>query len=111
MPGGETVISGQISSQYLSALLMTAPLATGDVVMRIKDELMSAPYVHATHDHPSPASLSLTSLPHLSLSLRYVHMTINLMKKFGAKATSEDDKVGGGDCCCCLWPLAAHLTH
>jgi hypothetical protein len=34
--GGEAVISGQISSQFLSALLMTAPLAKGDVTIRIK---------------------------------------------------------------------------
>lgn len=29
MKGGEAAISGQISSQYLSALLMTGPLASG----------------------------------------------------------------------------------
>jgi 3-phosphoshikimate 1-carboxyvinyltransferase len=64
--GGEATISGQISSQFLSSMLMTGPLAEGEIVLKIKDELMSAPYVH---------------------------MTINLMKKFGAKVTSEDDKI------------------
>ena len=64
--GGEAVISGQISSQYLSALLMTGPLASGEIILRIKDELMSAPYVH---------------------------MTINLMRKFGVSVTNENDRV------------------
>ena len=64
--GGTAEISGKISSQYLSAMLMTAPLASGEVIIKIKDELMSAPYVH---------------------------MTINLMKKFGCQVTSENDKI------------------
>ena len=64
--GGVAEISGKISSQFLSALLMTGPLASGEVVLKIKDELMSAPYVH---------------------------MTMNLMRKFGASVQSENDKV------------------
>ena len=35
--GGEATISGQISSQFLSALLMTGPLAKGEIVLKIKD--------------------------------------------------------------------------
>ncbi len=62
--GGETVISGQISSQYISALLMAGPLASSEITIRIKDELVSAPYVH---------------------------MTINLMKKFGCHVDNEND--------------------
>ncbi|CAM9729396.1 unnamed protein product [Ectocarpus sp. 13 AM-2016] len=46
--GGTTRVSGKISSQYLSALLMAAPLSSGDVVIEITDELVSAPYVHMT---------------------------------------------------------------
>ena len=45
---------------------MTAPLARGPIDIRIKDELMSAPYVH---------------------------MTIGLMKKFEADANSDQNKV------------------
>ena len=39
-----------MSSQYLTALLMAAPLATGSegVHIRIKDELVSQPYVDMT---------------------------------------------------------------
>lgn len=49
LKGGTARVSGKISSQYLSALLMAAPLSTGgDVVIDIADELVSAPYVHMT---------------------------------------------------------------
>jgi len=43
-------LSGSVSSQYLTALLMAAPLATGDggVEIRITDELVSQPYVDMT---------------------------------------------------------------
>ncbi|KAJ1413719.1 Enolpyruvate transferase domain-containing protein, partial [Ochromonadaceae sp. CCMP2298] len=64
--GGQAEISGQISSQFLSSMLMTAPLADGPVTIKIKDELMSAPYVH---------------------------MTMKLMRQFGVTVTSEADKV------------------
>lgn len=50
--------------QYLSALLMAAPLAKGDVAIEITDELVSAPYVH---------------------------MTIKLMERFGVKVRNEGD--------------------
>lgn len=62
--GGSASISGQISSQYLSALLMMSPLSKEKITINIKDELMSAPYVH---------------------------MTMNLMKKFKTTVTSTDD--------------------
>jgi 3-phosphoshikimate 1-carboxyvinyltransferase len=43
-------LSGAVSSQYLTALLMAAPLATGSqgVTIRITDELVSQPYVDMT---------------------------------------------------------------
>lgn len=43
-------LSGSVSSQYLTALLMAAPLATGDggVEIIITDELVSQPYVDMT---------------------------------------------------------------
>ena len=66
--GGVARVSGQISSQYLSALLMMAPLAEGEgeTVIEITDELVSAPYVY---------------------------MTIKLMAKFGVTVeASADDK-------------------
>lgn len=64
LQGGLARVSGKISSQYLSALLMAAPLATSDVRIEIKDELVSVPYVK---------------------------MTINLMKRFGVHVQCNDD--------------------
>lgn len=64
LKGGSCVVSGKISSQYLSALLMTAPLAeTGSVIIEISDELVSKPYVD---------------------------MTVGLMRKFGVHVKEEE---------------------
>mmetsp|Transcript_15874 Transcript_15874/g.39845 ORF Transcript_15874/g.39845 Transcript_15874/m.39845 type:complete len:483 (+) Transcript_15874:176-1624(+) len=62
MKGGEASISGKMSSQFLSSLLMASPVVDGDVVIKIKDELISAPYVA---------------------------LTIGLMKKFGVNVEIE----------------------
>ncbi|GFH59248.1 hypothetical protein CTEN210_15724 [Chaetoceros tenuissimus] len=65
--GGTASISGKMSSQFLSSLLMAAPAATGDVTISIKDELISAPYVS---------------------------LTIGLMKKYGVEVEIEGDMDG-----------------
>ena len=48
LPGGKTKIAGNISSQYLSALLMIAPYAKAPVEIEITTELFSKPYVDMT---------------------------------------------------------------
>jgi 3-phosphoshikimate 1-carboxyvinyltransferase len=48
--GTEMSVDGSVSSQFLTALLMAAPLFTGDVVIRIKGELVSKPYIDITLD-------------------------------------------------------------
>lgn len=50
LPSGKVYLSGSVSSQYLTALLMAAPLATGaeGIEIIIKDELVSQPYVDMT---------------------------------------------------------------
>ena len=48
--GGEMTVDGSVSSQFLTALLMAAPLFNGDVVIRIKGELVSKPYIDITLD-------------------------------------------------------------
>lgn len=64
LKGGSCVVSGKISSQYLSALLMTAPLSSsGSITVEISDELVSKPYVD---------------------------MTVGLMRKFGVEVTEEE---------------------
>ncbi|ESQ39161.1 hypothetical protein EUTSA_v10001404mg [Eutrema salsugineum] len=63
LPGGKVKLSGSISSQYLTALLMAAPLALGDVEIEIVDKLISVPYVE---------------------------MTLKLMERFGVSAEHSD---------------------
>jgi 3-phosphoshikimate 1-carboxyvinyltransferase len=48
LPGGETRLAGSTSSQYLSALLMAAPLARHHLRIRVAGRLVSAPYVGLT---------------------------------------------------------------
>lgn len=50
LQGGTATISGAISSQFLSALLMVAPYARQDVTLTIRDTLVSVPYVDITLD-------------------------------------------------------------
>jgi 3-phosphoshikimate 1-carboxyvinyltransferase len=46
--GGTATVKGDASSQYLTGLLLTAPRATRDVVVRIDGELVSKPYIDLT---------------------------------------------------------------
>lgn len=48
--GGQATISGAISSQFLSGLLMAAPYAEQDVTLVVRDTLVSVPYVDLTLD-------------------------------------------------------------
>ncbi|PRW44254.1 3-phosphoshikimate 1-carboxyvinyltransferase isoform A [Chlorella sorokiniana] len=65
LPSGKVSLSGSVSSQYLTALLMAAPLATGSegIEIKISDELISQPYVD---------------------------MTVKLMERFGVKVNKLD---------------------
>ncbi|EBX9479499.1 3-phosphoshikimate 1-carboxyvinyltransferase [Salmonella enterica subsp. enterica serovar Abony] len=46
--GGDVEVDGSVSSQFLTALLMTAPLAPEDTTIRVKGELVSKPYIDIT---------------------------------------------------------------
>lgn len=48
LPGGRIDVAGDLSSQYLSALLMAAPCASGPVEIRVTGELVSRPYIDMT---------------------------------------------------------------
>ncbi len=63
--GGEVHIKGNISSQFLSALLIAAPYCKEPLEIIVDGELISKPYVY---------------------------MTIRLMEKFGIKVENEDYK-------------------
>src|SRR5215208_1255762 len=48
LPGGKTKIAGNISSQFLSALLMIAPYAQSPIEIELTTDLSSKPYVDMT---------------------------------------------------------------
>lgn len=58
--GGTVEISGKVSSQFITALLLVAPYYKEGLVLNIKDELVSKPYIE---------------------------MTIAIMKEFGAEVS------------------------
>jgi 3-phosphoshikimate 1-carboxyvinyltransferase len=64
--GGLAVVKGDLSSQYFSALLMTAPYAEKDVIIEVKGSLVSK---------------------------RYVDMTVALMRQFGVNVENSDYKM------------------
>ena len=46
--GGDVHVDGSVSSQFLTAFLMAAPMAAGDTRIHIKGELVSKPYIDIT---------------------------------------------------------------
>lgn len=48
MTGGSATVAGNISSQYLSGIMMAAPMAEQDVVLNVEGVLVSVPYVEMT---------------------------------------------------------------
>lgn len=48
LPGGQARVSGRVSSQYLSAILLISPLAAREVSVVVEGELVSRPYVDLT---------------------------------------------------------------
>lgn len=48
LKGGEVYLAGNISSQFISALLMVAPLMDNGLVMHIESEVVSKPYILLT---------------------------------------------------------------
>ena len=50
LEGGEISIDGSISSQFLTAVLMIAPLLKSDTTITVSGELVSKPYIHLTLD-------------------------------------------------------------
>jgi len=66
LTGGEVSIDGSISSQFLTAVLMAAPLAKADTKIKIIGDLVSKPYID---------------------------ITLHIMKQFGVEVAHDDYKV------------------
>lgn len=74
LKGGQVAFRDADSSQYISALLLSAPYAGGDVTVRLEGRTVSQPYID---------------------------MTLEVMRAFGVIVTSEDDRqyhVSGKQC-------------
>ncbi len=63
LSGGNIKIDGSVSSQFLTAFLMAAPLASGDTCIEIEGELVSKPYID---------------------------ITLHLMQQFGVQVTNDN---------------------
>ncbi len=63
--GGEVSVSGQVSSQYVSALMMIAPVMRDGLTLRLEGDIVSRPYID---------------------------MTMSLMRAFGADVEWADER-------------------
>lgn len=61
LAGGEVSIRGNISSQYLTALLMVAPLLSSTLTIRVDGELVSKPYIDITLDTMQKFGVAVTN--------------------------------------------------
>ncbi|MDI6888657.1 MAG: 3-phosphoshikimate 1-carboxyvinyltransferase [Methanocellales archaeon] len=59
--GGVTTVSGEISSQFISALLLACPFASENTIIRVDGELKSKPYVEMTLDVLESASAKVVT--------------------------------------------------
>jgi 3-phosphoshikimate 1-carboxyvinyltransferase len=67
--GGKTAISGAVSSQFLSALMMSSPLASSAVEICISGRLVSRPYMLMTESVMEAFGIELTHHPDDSLTI------------------------------------------
>jgi 3-phosphoshikimate 1-carboxyvinyltransferase len=63
LPGGRATIRGNVSSQFLSGLLMAAPRAQAPLELKIEGELVSLPYVRMTLRVMQAFGVSVDSVP------------------------------------------------
>jgi len=60
LKGGKTTLSGQVSSQFFSGLMMACPLAEGDSVIKVSDAWLSKPYIEMTANMLKSFGITLT---------------------------------------------------
>ena len=81
--GGKTIIDGNVSSQYISALLMIAPKLKNGLTLELKGEIASRPYIEMT----------LKIMEHFGVKSNWIGNTIEVLEqKYIAKDfTVESD--------------------
>ena len=75
LQGGKLSVDGSVSSQFLTALLMAAPLFSEDTVISIKGELVSKPYIDITLDTMAKFGVQVEND-------NYQHFTIRAGQKY-----------------------------
>lgn len=80
---GRFLLPGNVSSQYISGLLMAAPLIRGEVTVAVVTPVESRPYID---------------------------LTIEALKTFGIVVQQHDERVDGVDCHCFTVPSEQRLT-
>ncbi len=76
LKGGETEIRGDISSQYISSIILAAPYAEKPVTLRLSTRLESKPYVEMTIDTMKTAGIK----PQYSENLEEIHVPTGCYK-------------------------------
>jgi 3-phosphoshikimate 1-carboxyvinyltransferase len=59
--GGTTVVDGSISSQFISGLLIASIYADSEIVVKVRGNIVSKPYIHAT----------LATMKHFGVSIEH----------------------------------------
>jgi 3-phosphoshikimate 1-carboxyvinyltransferase len=70
LQGGNISVDGSVSSQFLTALLMAAPLFTNDSIIQIKGELVSKPYIDITLDTMAKFGIEVENLAYQAFHVR-----------------------------------------
>ncbi|TYK66836.1 3-phosphoshikimate 1-carboxyvinyltransferase [Colwellia echini] len=70
LTGNTVSIDGSISSQFLTAILMIAPLLTTDTNIHIEGELVSKPYIDITLDIMSRFGVTVTNNDYQSFTVK-----------------------------------------
>ena len=73
LQGGAASVPGNISSQFLSGLMMAAPLASDDVNLNLQGELVSVPYVEMTARVMRAFGAEVHGQPGQSLTISSTH--------------------------------------
>ena len=66
----EVSVDGSVSSQFLTAILMAAPLFASDTLIKIKGELVSKPYIDITLDTMAKFGIVVTNNDYASFEVK-----------------------------------------
>ena len=68
--GGETTMNGDKSSQYFTSILLSAPYAKKDVIIKVNGELTSRPYIDLTIDLMKTFGVNVENNSYSSFSVK-----------------------------------------